>query len=365
MLAENIYAVILAGGSGTRFWPKSRHKVPKQLCKIGDADHTMIELTLARLDELIPPSRRIIVTHKDQLALTRSIVADSCEHFLAEPMARNTAPALTLAALEIEAMAASVGQSDPIMISLHADALIKDEGAFREALYAMVGIAKKESLTLLGIRPEYPETGYGYIEKGLSIAATAYRVRSFREKPDLRTAQSYLETGHFLWNSGIFAWRVDTILAELDRYFPAATEALRPLLTTSQVHRYCDLPSEVLADSYARIPSMAIDPAVLERSQRVAVWEADIGWKDVGSWDALGSCFDADANGNLLLGDALQFDCQGVTIDTDGPLVACIGLKDTIVVHARGAILVCPQERAQDVKKVVESLKAQGRTDLI
>jgi len=364
-MASHIYAVILAGGSGTRFWPKSRHLEPKQLCKIGSSESTLLEQTLTRLDPLIPPDRRLIVTHQDQMELTRTIAGRHCSQFLAEPAAKNTAHALALAALEISHQASSSGPR-PIMISVHADALIKNEKAFEKSVQQMVETAETGQLILLGITPEYPETGYGYIEKGTRIkpASPVYQVNSFREKPDLETATSFLKTGKFLWNSGIFAWRVDIILDELNSYLPQSMSALRQLLEGYGVGSFNEVPHSELVRTYMQLPSIAIDNGVLEKSQRIAVVEADIGWKDVGSWDALDKCFSTDEKGNLFYGDVIAIDSTGITVDSDVKIVACIGVKDLVLVISKGAVLVCPKNRAQDVKRVVEELKSRGRLDL-
>lgn len=362
-LPSHVYAVILAGGSGTRFWPKSRHLLPKQLCKIGDNDLTMLELTLSRLDGIIPPERRIIVTHRDQMPQTRAIVGSRCLHFLAEPVARNTAPALALAAVEVKNLAPQ--GSSPVMISLHADALIRELETFQNALHTMRLAAEQDQLALLGVTPSYPETGYGYIEKGSPFEGLPHtsRVLSFREKPHLELAQQYLSAGSFLWNSGIFAWKADVILEELDRFVPVILQTLKPLLERGE--SLAKLPPETLASIYKNLPQMAIDPAVLERSRRVLVLEADIGWKDVGSWDSLDACFPTNASGNLFLGPVKAIDCERITVDSDGPLIACIGVSDLVIVSSGGAILVCPKSRAQDVKLMVELLKAEGRSDLV
>jgi mannose-1-phosphate guanylyltransferase len=363
-LPQQVYAVILAGGSGTRFWPKSRHLLPKQLCKIGDSDQTMLELTLSRLDGLVPPERRLIVTHHEQMEKTKELAGQACQHYLAEPAAKNTANALAFAALEIQRLAPKDAQ--PIMVSLHADALIKNLDAFRQTLHGMVRSAREGYLALLGITPEYPETGYGYIERGAELTSLrgTFQVSSFREKPDRHLALQYLETGRFLWNSGIFAWRIDVILEELQRFLPASMQALRALGAEQPATSLTSLPWNQVDQTYRNLPSIAIDPAVLERSQRVAVLEADIGWKDVGSWDALDQCFSPDAQQNLFFGPVTALECQGLTVDSDAQMVACIGLKDMVVVASQGAILVCPKDRAQEVRKIVEALKSQGQQAL-
>ncbi|MCX6131059.1 MAG: sugar phosphate nucleotidyltransferase [Proteobacteria bacterium] len=264
-IPSHVYAVVLAGGSGTRFWPKSRHLLPKQLCKIGSSETTMLEQTLTRLDGLVPPERRLVVTHSDQMATTRQIAGVHCQNFLAEPYAKNTAHALALAALEINRQADKSGPK-PIMISLHADALIKNSEAFQTALIQMVQTADEGYLSLLGITPAYAETGYGYIEKGpaLSAAPHSFRVSSFREKPDLATATAYLKTERFLWNSGIFAWRIDTILGELASWLPDSLKALESLLSRYPNSGFNNIPQNELSRVYGMLPSIAIDNGVLE-----------------------------------------------------------------------------------------------------
>ncbi len=361
----DVFVTVLAGGSGTRFWPKSRHLTPKQLTRIGDDQKTMLELTLARLDGFVPPARRLIVTHQDQAAKTRALIGAAAAVVVAEPEARNTANALALAALQIEAMAAAAGIADPVMISLHADHLIRDVDAFLAALDAAVGAARQGWLTLLGITPEYPETGYGYIEQGapLSDAGAAFSVVSFREKPPRPVAEDFLRRGGFLWNAGLFVWKTRVLLAELGERLPATVAGLRALARPKT--GYADVDRAAFAALYAGLPKISIDHAVLEVSRKVAVVPATIGWQDVGSWDALDRCFPADAAGNLVFGDALLIDAKRTTVDADGAFVAVIGVEDLVVVAAHGAVLVCPKARAQDVKLIVERLKAQGRKELI
>ncbi|MCX6110805.1 MAG: sugar phosphate nucleotidyltransferase [Proteobacteria bacterium] len=366
---DDVYAVILAGGSGTRFWPKSRHLRPKQLCAIGGQTDTMIEVTLHRMDGFIPPARRVIVTHADQMELTRQICGDRVGHYIAEPEAKNTANALALAALEIEALAGSKGQ--PVMISLHADHMIRDEPAFRRALNAAVQVARGGSLTLLGVVPEYAETGFGYIERGAALSGVehGFRVASFREKPDLETARGYLETKRFYWNAGLFVWRTQVLLDELTRTLaPSLTllrDAQKALGGRFAAASKTTESRALLAAAYKQLPKISIDHAVLETSTNVAVVGADIGWADIGSWDALARTFGPDAHGNLLFGDGCLIDSHGTTVDTDGPFVAALGLSDHVVVSSGGAVLVCPKERCQDVKKIVDWLAERGRRDLL
>jgi mannose-1-phosphate guanylyltransferase len=360
----DIYAVILAGGSGTRFWPKSRHMQPKQLCRIGKADRTMIEITLDRLDNFIPPERRIIVTHQDQIEKTKEITGRKCGHFLAEPEARNTANALALAALHIRAI--HKGNNPPVMISLHADHIIEKVDGFLAALEKSVTLARQGFLTLVGIVPEYPETGYGYIERGETFpdVAGGARVASFREKPELPLAQEYVKSGKFYWNAGMFVWKIDTIIAELNAVLKPTIDRLAGLLAGSSAG-FDQVSPAKLADVYGSLPKISIDHAVLEVSKNVAVVGADIGWQDVGSWDALSRTFAPDQNGNLMIGDGCLIDSVNTTVDTDGPFVAALGVSNHVIVHANGAILVCPKDKAQDVKLIVDWLKEKGRKNLI
>jgi mannose-1-phosphate guanylyltransferase/mannose-6-phosphate isomerase len=363
MLSENVYAVILAGGSGTRFWPKSRHLLPKQLCAIGRSDLTMLEVTLQRLDGLIPPERRLIVTHKDQIEGTKRVAGDMCCHYLAEPEARNTANALALAAVEIKAQ--HKGAGEPVMISLHADAVIKEENEFRVCLNKAVDLALQDYLAILGIVPSSPETGYGYIERGNGLNQSGtFLVKSFREKPHLELAEQYVKTGSFYWNAGIFVWKVSVLLEELKKYLPVTVEKLQALIRPG-IQSINGVPFHDLALIYSQLPRISIDNALLELSKRVAMVEADIGWMDVGSWSALSECFPTDENGNLVYGEAILIDTRDTTIDSDGPLVGCIGLEDMVVVSSKGAILVCPKKRAQEVKEIVEVLKNKGMISLI
>jgi mannose-1-phosphate guanylyltransferase/mannose-6-phosphate isomerase len=360
---EHVYAVILAGGSGTRFWPKSRHLRPKQLCKIGDDQETMIEKTLSRLDSWIPPERRLLVTHEDQVKGTQSIVKDRCPVILGEPLAKNTAPALMIAALEI--MKIHQGPKPPVMISLHADHLIKNQLKFKETLLSAVQIAEKGQLTLVGINPEYPETGYGYIEMGAPHHGikNGFHVASFREKPNHETASFFVQSGKFLWNSGLFIWQVPRILEELEWALKGPLHAMQSLFNT--YGSYQKIPTSVIRDTYEKIPKISIDHAVLETSKQVSVVSTDMGWQDVGSWSALEKAFPSDINGNIIFGDGCALDTQNTTIDTDGPFVATLGVEDLVVVASMGAVLVCPKSRSQDVKDVVQWLEKNGRKQLL
>jgi mannose-1-phosphate guanylyltransferase len=355
---QDVFVVILAGGSGTRFWPKSRHHTPKQLCKIGSPTATLVEETLDRLEGWIPPTRRLLVTHHQQLAQTQKICGDRVGLYLPEPQARNTACALAFAALEIQKT-----HPNAVMVSLHADHVIQNQQAFRDTVIAAISVARKGFLTLLGVVPHYPETGYGYIEKGTLLDPTvldAFHVKSFREKPSREIATEYVESKGFLWNSGIFVWQVNTFLQEIATYTPEVYEPLHG--NTTHFH---STPWSQWVETYHRLPSISVDHGVLEKSQRIAVVPARFDWLDVGSWGAMTRVTPGDAEGNLAYGDHWLLDCHNTTVDTDGPFVAAVGVEDLVIVVSQGAVLVCRKDRDQDVKQIVTYLQAEGRKDLL
>ena len=365
----DVWAVILAGGSGTRFWPKSRHHRPKQLMAIGTSDKTLLETTLERLTDFIPPERRILVTHRDQMAATRALAAGRCGIFLAEPEARNTANALGLAALEIrerQRRLTGAASPSPVMISLHADHVIKDEAGFRAVLRSAIAVARTGRLTLVGVVPDRPETGFGYIERAapLAEAAGAFSVKAFREKPDLDTAKAYVASGRFYWNAGLFVWRVEDLLAELTAKLPATVAALAQAQAKGG-GTFVDGDRSQLAEVYRSLPKISIDHAVLETSSNLAVVPADIGWQDVGTWDAVERAVTPDAAGNLAFGDVCLLGTKNSLVESDGPFVAALGVSDLVVVASGGAVLVCPKSRAQDVKEIVNWLTTNGRRELV
>ena len=356
------WAVVLAGGSGTRFWPRSRQSRPKQLCRIGSADKTLIEQTLERLDGMVPPERRLIVTHAKQLEGTKKLVGNEARWFIAEPEAKNTAAALTMAALEVVRLS---GSRDTVMMSFHADHVIQDRPLFHKTLEEAQKTAYFDKLVLLGMKPEYPETGYGYIEKGSPCPGTdSWLVSKFREKPDLNLAQEYIKSGLYYWNSGIFIWKVGVFLGEVSEYLPRTLQRLEAHLTASE-GGFSDMLADDLRAVYGGLQNIAVDHAILELSQKTAVTTGEFGWKDVGSWGGLAQCFDTDNNGNLLKGEVLALDSKGCVMDSDGPLIATLGLRDMVVVASGGAVLVCPKERSQQVRQVVKQLEQDHKTEYL
>jgi len=348
----HLHVVILAGGSGTRFWPLSRRLAPKQLLRLL-TDRTMLHETLSRVAPLVPANRTWIVTgsdHADEVRRQLRVI-DVNATPIVEPMGRNTAPAIALAAHRLL-------ERDPqaMMIVLPADHVIAKSEAFLACLSSAAAIAARGLLVTIGFLPHRPETGYGYIKRGTPLdegsqpradGFRAYRVERFVEKPDRRTAERYLADGTYLWNSGIFVWRAATILDEIRRHLPAVAEALSGVESSTQD----------LAARYERLGSVSIDYGVLEKTDRAAVIPADLGWSDVGSWAALDDVAEKDERGNVVAGRVLDFDSTRSILYAQDRLVATIGLDETIVVDTPDATLVCRKDRAQDVRKVVEALE--------
>jgi mannose-1-phosphate guanylyltransferase len=352
------YAVILAGGYGTRFWPKSRQKKPKQLCTLGGSDKTLLEITLDRLEGIIPPERRIIITNKEQEAPTRSVVGERVKHIVAEPCSRNTAPAILLAALLIDKLAAA-GEK-PVMISLHADHAISDLDAFLGTLRTGISLARDKKLVLLGCIPTHPATGYGYIKRGAPLASPqAFHVAHFEEKPPRERAEKFVRSGDYYWNSGIFIWEVPTLLEEFSHYQPVLLEQLGSSVTiTGQL-------GANLSTVYPSLTPVSIDEGIIENSKRVVVIESAFGWNDIGSWTALGDLYPSDEQGNVALGDILLLDCKNTLVESEGIFVAALGVENLVIVATKDALLICPQERSQEIKRIVGELEKRHRKELL
>ncbi len=354
-----MYAVIMAGGSGTRFWPMSREKMPKQLLKIGGED-TLIQQTVDRVLPLIDRKSVFIVTNQGiagdiERQLAERFGGSWAQNFIREPQAKNTAPALGLSAVHLNRI-----DPEGIMIVLSADHAIKNPGAFLSCLSAAAGAARQGYLVTLGIKPGRPETGYGYIKAGAACSepgiSGVFRVERFVEKPDRPTAEEYLRSGQYYWNSGMFVWKVSTFLEEVARHMPALNDGLREIQKAIGSGREADTIREV----FSRLPSESVDYGIMEKTSRAAVVPADIGWSDVGSWTALEEVTEKDGQGNIITGNVINIGSTDSVIYADQRLVATIGLKDAVVVDTPDATLVCTKERAQDVKKVVDELKKRN-----
>ena len=356
----HLYAVILAGGSGTRFWPLSRHLYPKQLLRIMGGE-TLIQQTMRRVVGCVSADQVLISTNSLQAESIRFQLAewkDALQNsFLLEPEGRNTAPAIALAACRVM-------ESDPdgIMLVLPADHVIKEDSRFQASVSLATQLADDGHLVTFGVKPIRPETGYGYIQPNRRIRLGARRslighpVARFVEKPDAPTAQRYLRSGNYYWNSGMFVWRASVILDELARHQPALMRSVKALASKATPNSV----SEEFARAYKQLPSISIDHGVMERSSRAAVIPVAFTWSDVGNWSSLEEVAPLDRAGNVVSGKVVDFDSRNSVLYADQRVVATIGLSDMIVVDTADATLVCPKSRAQDVKQVVELLKKQG-----
>ncbi|MER3423277.1 MAG: mannose-1-phosphate guanylyltransferase/mannose-6-phosphate isomerase [Nitrospiraceae bacterium] len=359
-LGHHLYAVILAGGSGTRFWPLSRHLYPKQLLRIMGGE-TLIQQTMRRVLRCVPADRVLIATNpaqadsiKFQLSEWKDALQDN---FILEPEARNTAPAIALAATHLM-------HRDPeaTMLVLPADHVIKEEGRFQDAVMLAQKIAAAGYLVTFGIKPIRPETGYGYIQPNLRAKLAAkgklagYPVARFVEKPDAATAGRYLRSGKYFWNSGIFIWRAATILQEVAHHQPKLAGTMKTIgeLIGSRAS------TDQLSRAYQTLSPVSIDNGVMELSSRAAVIPVDFAWSDVGNWSSLEEVAPRDRSNNVISGKVVDLDSHDSIVYADQRLVATIGLTDMVVVDTPDATLVCPKARSQDVKKVVEILKQRG-----
>jgi len=356
-----MHAVLMAGGVGTRFWPRSRRARPKQLLPIA-GDASMIRLTVDRLRPLVPVDRVWVVTGAEQAAGVRAELPELApDHVLVEPVGRNTAPCIGVAA----AVLAAQGAGDDAMIVLASDHVIRAEDRFRDALQACDRfLADHDRLLTLGIRPTRPETGYGYIRRGdRGLVCDGQRfdvVDRFVEKPDLETAQRLVADGRHLWNSGMFVWRPRRILGELATHLPDVAALLPDL---GRAFGTPDWEAR-LAAAYAAFPSISIDYAVMEKAADVWVAEVDIGWSDVGSWATLPELRAADADGNVLPPGGLAIDAARNIVDSRGRTVVLLGVSDLIVVDEPDALLVCHRDRAQQVGTIPERLRRAGKDAL-
>ena len=348
MSAGLIIPVILSGGAGTRLWPLSRPQRPKQLLAlIGEA--TMLEDTARRVADPALFAPAIVVAsaaHADEVEAQ----VERLGTLILEPEPRNTAPAITIASL--------IASPDDLLLVLPSDHLIADEAAFRAAVEAAVPAANEGWLVTFGIKPERPETGYGYIMRGDPISPGVHRVESFVEKPDAATAAAYIADGRYDWNGGIFLFRAGIYLGALSVHAPEILAAAQAAMAEAGKERRRIHPN---AGHFRASPAQSIDYAVMEKAERVAVVPVAMGWSDVGSWDALYEVAAKDADGNAAAGDLVSIGSSGCLIRSDGPVVAAIGVEDLVIVATGDAILVVPRGQSQRVREAVEALQAKRR----
>jgi len=359
---NNIYPVILSGGSGTRLWPLSRAMYPKQFIRFFNGQSSsFLAAALMRLKPEAGFKAPIVLCNNDHRFLVREEVERTevvPEAIILEPVARNTAPAIVVAAL-----VALKDSPDAILAVMPSDHIVKDNARFAEGIKIAAEVAATGKLVLFGIKPTEPHTGYGYIKKGASLAgfeSRAFAVESFAEKPDRATAQSYLASGQYFWNSGIFVLNARTYLEEVERLEPAIVKAARAALAGAME----DLGFLRLDKaSFAESPNISVDYAVMEKTTAAAMLPLDVGWNDVGSWSSLWDIAPRDDNGNFINGDAVLEDTANCYIHSEKPIVATIGVQDLVIVDTPDALLVADKDRAQDVSKIVQRLKQSNRKE--
>ncbi len=348
-----LYAVIMAGGGGTRFWPLSRQTMPKQLLNLSGKE-TMVNETIDRIANVIPKENIFIVTNHVQWKPMADVTAGRIDpkKILSEPDARNTAACIGYAAMEIIKK-----YGDGVMCIFPADHYIKDEKGFADILKKAISVAEKEDqLVTIGITPTFPSTGYGYIKFDKNEDATAKKVEKFVEKPSLDVAKEYVASGNYAWNSGMFVWRASVILEKFKGLLPEVYSCIEKIgvsMGTSDEEK-------VINEVYPTIPKISVDYGIMEKADNVVVIDGEFGWNDVGSWDTLGVMYTEDEAGNIQKGDNILVDTKNSVIFSNKRLIATVGLDNVVVVETDDAILVCDKNKAQDVKKIVDILKEKG-----
>ena len=354
-----LFPIIMAGGSGSRLWPLSRQLNPKQFLPLADADFSMLQATIQRLDGLGAALPRLICNEQHRFLAAEQLRLMGLEkaNILLEPVGRNTAPAIALAALQ-----ACSESDDPILLVLAADHLIQDVDAFQTCIQTALPLAQDGKLVTFGIVPTHAETGYGYIEQGIDVGIGGFKVSRFVEKPDLITAQEYLANGSYFWNSGMFMFRASRYLQELEAFRPDILAACRAALAGGSQDMHFTRVDEA---AFAACPDDSVDYAVMEKTADAVMVPLDAGWSDIGSWAALWDVSDKDEQGNVFKGDVLNQRSNNTYVHADSRLVATVGLDDLVIVETKDAVLVAHKDHVQDVKKIVEQLKNGARTEHI
>lgn len=355
-MASRIYAVIMAGGRGTRFWPRSRTTMPKQVLNVV-GDNTMIQDTLYRLADIVPPENVYVVTSRALKEVIENQLPEvPKDQIVAEPRGRNTAPCIALAA-------GLIAKKDPdaIMLIMTSDHLVKNVDRFVEDLAFASSVADNmDKLVTFGIRPEKPETGFGYIQVGAELTRDAHgsanNVLRFVEKPDEETAERFFKSGDYLINSGMFAWKLSTIVEEFQKHLPDLAEGL------AEIRNAAGTPDEqaVIEKVFPTMTAISIDYGILEQSSRVVVVPAGFDWNDLGSWSAAYDVRDKNEEGNVIIGNCVTLDAKSCYLRSEDKLVAVLGVEDMVVVETKDAILVCKRGSGQHVGKLVDIIKEKG-----
>jgi mannose-1-phosphate guanylyltransferase len=356
------YAVIMAGGRGTRFWPLSRQARPKQFMHVLD-DDTLIQNTVVRLLGMISVEQCYIVTHENYVDLTKEqLPALPEENILAEPISRNTAPCITFAAMKLLRR-----DPDATMVVLPADHVIRNVKKFQEVLSVCIETAQQDNALLtIGIEPTHPATGYGYIQYTVGEETKddrhhAYPVKTFAEKPDEATAERFIDSGDFLWNSGIFIWRADSILKAVKEHLPDVTEAFAALEESLGT----DKEAEATNTAFSNCPGISIDYGVMERARNTFVVKASFDWSDVGDWQSIYELQKKGRHGNAITGNAIVQDSSRCLIHAENRLVVLVGIHDAVVVDTEDATLICHRQSTQQVKNVVDYIGSHQLGDFL
>ncbi|MGE5481414.1 MAG: mannose-1-phosphate guanylyltransferase, partial [Bacteroidota bacterium] len=354
-----LYAVVMAGGRGERFWPRSRKKLPKQFLPLF-GKRTMIQMTCDRLRGVVPPERILVVTGADLVDMARRQLPElPGENIIAEPVGRNTAPCIGLAAVLVEAR-----DPEAVLAVLPADHRIADEKGFRSLLRRAADLAAVHDVPVtLGITPSYPETGFGYIQAGAALDPEdsqdpegARWVERFVEKPTLAKAREYLAAGNFYWNSGMFIWRAATVRRLVVEFLPEIHRGLQRIAEALGTPAF----QETLAAEFSGFPSVSVDYGILEKTDRILVIPANIGWDDVGHWTSVSRLSPHDRDGNVIEGNVIAIDTKDSLISGHDRLIATIGLENVVIVESEDAVLICAKDRVQEVRQVLARLRERG-----
>ncbi|MGN0320173.1 MAG: mannose-1-phosphate guanylyltransferase [Lachnospira sp.] len=352
-------ALIMAGGKGERFWPRSRVNLPKQFLSLTDDGKTMIQLTVERISPLVDIQDVYIATNANYRELVKQqLPGIPEENILCEPIGRNTAPCIGLGAVHVASK-----YDDAVMIVLPSDHLIKSNAIFKDTFASACEIAEKgDNLVTVGITPNYPETGYGYIKYNKENKTdAAYPVEKFVEKPDLETAKSYLDDGSYLWNSGMFVWKVSTILECFKKFMTSTYDGLMKIkdaVGTADEQK-------VLEEEFPNLESQSVDYGIMEKASDIYTLAGNFGWDDVGSWLAVGRIKENDSLGNVINGNVVAINTENCVIEGDEKLIATVGLRDIIVVDTKDATLISTKENAGEIKKVLAELRESGKTEYL